>query len=197
MAMSTLRQWHWISSAICLISMLLFAVTGITLNHASQISAQPRTLQHRTALPSDLLLQLRELAHEDMAPLPPAARAWLNQQLPQRIGAQPAEWSEQDVYLSLPRPGGDAWLAIDLASGQLEYEHIDRGWVAYFNDLHKGRHAGAAWSWFIDLFALACVVFCVSGLLLLQRYSAQRSGTWPMVALGLLIPFLIAFLFVH
>ena len=27
-------RWHWISAAICLIGMLLFAVTGITLNHA-------------------------------------------------------------------------------------------------------------------------------------------------------------------
>ena len=26
-----MRQWHWISAAICLIGMLLFAVTGITL----------------------------------------------------------------------------------------------------------------------------------------------------------------------
>ncbi|WP_375269584.1 PepSY-associated TM helix domain-containing protein, partial [Phenylobacterium sp.] len=27
-------RWHWISAAICLIGMMLFAVTGITLNHA-------------------------------------------------------------------------------------------------------------------------------------------------------------------
>ena len=25
-----LHQWHWISSALCLISMVLFSVTGIT-----------------------------------------------------------------------------------------------------------------------------------------------------------------------
>ena len=35
----TLHQWHWISSAICLIGMLLFAFTGITLNHAADIAA--------------------------------------------------------------------------------------------------------------------------------------------------------------
>jgi len=29
-----LRQWHWISSAVCLVLMLLFAASGITLNHA-------------------------------------------------------------------------------------------------------------------------------------------------------------------
>jgi hypothetical protein len=30
-----LYRWHWISSAACLIGMLLFTVTGLTLNHAA------------------------------------------------------------------------------------------------------------------------------------------------------------------
>ena len=37
----TLLRWHWISSAVCLIGMLLFAVTGLTLNHAAKIEAKP------------------------------------------------------------------------------------------------------------------------------------------------------------
>src|ERR1044072_7656759 len=39
-----LRQWHWISSAICLAGLLLFAVTGFTLNHAGLIEAMPETI---------------------------------------------------------------------------------------------------------------------------------------------------------
>jgi hypothetical protein len=35
-------EWHWINSAVCLIGMLLFAVTGLTLNHAAKIEAKPR-----------------------------------------------------------------------------------------------------------------------------------------------------------
>jgi len=27
-------RWHWISAAICLVGMILFAITGVTLNHA-------------------------------------------------------------------------------------------------------------------------------------------------------------------
>ena len=50
---------------------------------------------------------------------------------------------EDEVYLSLPRPGGDAWLRLNLADGEIEYERTDRGWLSYFNDLHKGRHTGA------------------------------------------------------
>ena len=52
--LGTLRQWHWISSALCLAGMLLFAVTGITLNHATQIEAKPRVINHQAQLPEAL-----------------------------------------------------------------------------------------------------------------------------------------------
>ena len=97
----------------------------------------------------------------------------------------------------LPRPGGDAWLRIDLADGGAEYESTDRGWISYLNDLHKGRNAGPAWSWFIDIFAGACLVFCVTGFFILQMHAGRRPMTWPMVGLGLLVPCLLALLLVH
>lgn len=50
-----LHQWHWISSALCLIGMLMFTITGLTLNHAARIEASPST-EHRTlTLPPALL----------------------------------------------------------------------------------------------------------------------------------------------
>ena len=32
-----LHTWHWMSSAISLIGLFLFAITGFTLNHATEI----------------------------------------------------------------------------------------------------------------------------------------------------------------
>ncbi len=113
------------------------------------------------------------------------------------ISLRRGEWSGDELYVALHRPGGDAWLAIDLGSGELLYELTDRGWIAYFNDLHKGRDTGPAWRWFIDVFAVACVVFCGSGLLLLQRQAARRPSTWPVVGLGVVIPLLLLIAFVH
>ncbi|MFC3607826.1 PepSY-associated TM helix domain-containing protein [Stutzerimonas tarimensis] len=193
----TLRQWHWISSALCLVGMLLFSVTGITLNHAGQIESRPVVTSHVSQLPDHLLTPLQTAPPEDDAPLPAALHDWLEAELGLRLAGRTPEWSDGELYIALPRPGGDAWLALDIEAGELEYEATDRGWVAYLNDLHKGRHTGAAWSLFIDLFAVACVVFSLSGLLLLQRYAGGRPTTWPLVGLGLVIPLLLALLFIH
>jgi hypothetical protein len=194
--LGSVREWHWISSAICLVGMLLFAITGITLNHAAQIKATPVITTVEAQLPADLIAAI-DIPVDEKAPLPVSVRNWLEESQSISVGSQLAEWSEDDVYLSLPRPGGDAWLSIDLTSGEMLYELTERGWISYFNDLHKGRNTGAAWSWFIDVFSVLCIIFCVTGLILLKRYSSGRPATWPMVGVGLVLPWVLILLFMH
>lgn len=194
--LGSLREWHWISSAICLVGMLLFAVTGITLNHAAQIKAKPEIVTIEAEIPADVISAIA-LPTDEKAVLPDVLIDWLAQTQDISVSNQLAEWSEDEIYLSLPRPGGDAWLSIDLASGELVYEVTDRGWISYFNDLHKGRNTGTAWSWFIDAFAVVCIIFCITGLLLLKRYAGGRPTTWPLVALGLVLPWVLILLFIH
>ena len=193
----TLHQWHWISSAVCLVGMLLFAATGITLNHAAKIEGSPRVDNRALVLPAPLLRALPAEPVEGSAPLPRPVADWLSDALDTPVGRREAEWSDTEVYLSMPGPGHDAWLSIDRGSGEVEYERTDRGAISYLNDLHKGRNTGPAWGWFIDIFALACVVFTITGLLLLQMHARQRPTTWPWVGLGLLVPVLLALLFIH
>ncbi|WP_243694003.1 MULTISPECIES: PepSY-associated TM helix domain-containing protein [unclassified Stenotrophomonas] len=192
----TLHQWHWISSAVCLIGMLLFSITGITLNHASKIEAKPQVQNLQLELPAPVLKALGT-REDGNAPLPARVSDWLSARLDVSIGQRPAEWSPEEVYLSMPGPGADAWLSIDRQTGAVEFEKTRRGWVSYFNDLHKGRNAGPGWGWFLDLFAVACLVFCITGLFLLHLHARQRRMTWPLVGLGLLIPLLIALLLIH
>jgi hypothetical protein len=192
----SVREWHWISSAICLIGMLLFAVTGITLNHAADIKATPEIITKEAQLPAEILAAI-SVPDAEKAPLPETLRAWLADTQKIEVRNQLAEWSEDEIYLSLPRPGGDAWLSMDLTSGELLYELTDRGWVSYFNDLHKGRNTPVIWSWFLDFFAIACIIFCITGLLLLKRYASGRPATWPMVGLGLVAPWVLILLFIH
>ena len=192
----TLHQWHWISASICLVGMLLFSVTGITLNHAAQIEGKPEVVNITDRVPATLL-KAQPARAEGKAPLPVGLRGWLRDKHGIVAAEREAEWSAEEVYLSLPGPGNNAWLSIQRADGALEYERTDRGTLSWRNDLHKGRNTGTAWSWFIDVFAVACVVFTVTGLFLLQLHARQRRATWPLVVLGLLIPMVLALLFIH
>lgn len=195
--MRQLYQWHWISSALCLVGLLLFAVTGVTLNHAGQIEAAPQVMDRAVTLPPPLRGQVVGEDERKAAPLPDAVAAWLDDALQAGVAGRAGEWSADEIYLSLPRPGGDGWLSIDRATGEVQYEVTRRGVVAYLNDLHKGRNAGPVWGWFIDVFALACLVFAVTGLFLLKFHAARRVSTWPLVALGVVLPVLLALLFIH
>lgn len=190
-----LHTWHWVSSAICLIGMLLFSITGITLNHAGQIEANPRTTRVTEQLPDELLAAVE--SSRGQPTLASNVSDWLDERLSERTRKGTLDWSEDELYVALPRPGGDAWLSIDLASGEFEYERTDRGWISYFNDLHKGRHTGAVWSGFIDVFAIASLVFCITGLLLLQLHAKHRPATWPTVGFGLAIMLVIMIVFIH
>lgn len=199
-----LHEWHWISSAICLIGMLLFAVTGFTLNHAGQIESKPKVESRDAQLPPDLLEKLQQAqkqglqaAGKDAVGMPADVDGWLAQQIKVSAKGFAVEWSEDEAYVPMPRPGGDAWLRVDLKEGSVEYEKTDRGWISYLNDLHKGRNTGGAWSLFIDIFAIGCLVFCITGLLILKMHAQRRPMTWPMVGLGLVLPALLVLLLVH
>ena len=72
-----------------------------------------------------------------------------------------------------------------------------RGAVAYLNDLHKGRNTGTVWFWFLDIFSVACVVFSLTGLWLLQIHAGKRASTWPLTVLGFVVPAVIALVFIH
>ncbi|WP_160153979.1 PepSY-associated TM helix domain-containing protein [Microbulbifer sp. ALW1] len=193
----TVRQWHWISSAVCLVGILLFAITGITLNHAGEIPATPKLVSHELVVPEALIQDWRpaELVEPH---LPADLIEWLAEEhrilVPRR---HRGDWDDGEFYIAMPKPGGDAWLSLVPETGELIFESTDRGWIAYFNDLHKGRDTGSAWRWYLDVFAVACVVFCLTGFWLLWQQSSRRVSTWPITALGVLIPLVIALVFIH
>lgn len=200
--LKAILPWHWISSALTLAGLLAFALTGITLNHAGSIEAKPALRSGEFELsPAERDVLARDApagVASRRAPLPIA----LTPALQERLGldwdaATEAEWSVDEVYLSLPRPGGDAWLRVERSTGAVEWEDSDRGVIAWLNDLHKARHTGAAWRWFIDIFAIACAFAAISGLLLLALHARRRPSTWPLVAVGLVLPLLLAIYAAH
>ncbi|GLK48361.1 membrane protein [Brevundimonas intermedia] len=192
-----LHSWHWISAAVSLVGLLLFAFTGITLNHAASIPADPVTVEQTAALPAPLVERLADFPEETTDPVPDAVARWSAQTLKAEIAGKPTETTAEEIYVALPTPGGDGWVTIDRSTGDVLHEKTTRGWIAYLNDLHKGRNAGGVWFWFIDVFAVACVIFALTGLGLMWLHAKGRPSTWPLAALGLLIPVVIALIFIH
>jgi hypothetical protein len=191
----TMHLWHWISAAVCFAALILFTVTGITLNHASSFGATPVVKTHEVKLEQP---ELGLFTGADVqADLPPPLRSWLEKEFAVDLGNATAEWSDEELYLSAPGPGRDAWIAIDRATFMARSETTDRGWLAYFNDLHKGRNTGRVWTFFIDLIAAACLFFSLTGLVLLVIQARQRRSTWPLVTGGVVLVFALMIFFAH
>lgn len=176
--------------------MMLFALTGLTLNHAAAIDGTPVVREVKATLPPPLLRTLAAPT-ADKAPLPAPVTRHLADAIGLDATGKAVEWSDGEAYVALPRPGGDAWISIDRTTGAVTAETTTRGWISYLNDLHKGRNAGSVWFWFIDLFGVACLVFTLTGLFILQLHARNRRSTWPLVGAGLAIPVLIALLTIH
>ena len=177
-----MRQWHWISAAICLIGMLLFAITGITLNHASQIESKPQVTARTAQVPDDLLRagEGREGRGEAAA----AARR-CGHGSPQALGVQVGEPRRRMVAgdLRLAAASGRRRVARDRSRHRrsaLRAAPIAAGSPSSTTCTRAGI-PGPRGRGFIDVFAVACIVFCLTGLVLLQLLAGQRPSTWPLV----------------
>ena len=192
----TTHLLHWISAAVCFAALALFTITGVTLNHAGSIGGQPIVTTHAAQVPAALRGALGPHADDDQELAPPL-RKWIEAELRVPAGDASIEWSDEELYLSAPGPGRDAWASIDRASGAAKSESTDRGWIAWLNDLHKGRNTGLAWRIFIDVVAAAVLFFSLTGLVLLQIQARQRPSTWPLVVGGSVFALVLMIFFVH
>jgi hypothetical protein len=191
----TMHLWHWISAAVCFAALTLFTITGITLNHASAISAEPEVSSGTAQLPENLRGMLASSPESEAAPA--EIVAWAEDEFNVSLRDASSEVSEEELYLSAPGPGRDAWVSIDRASGAAKFEKTDRGWLAYFNDLHKGRNTGISWTIFIDVVAAAVLFFSLTGLVLLWIQARQRKSTWPLVGGGIALVTALMIFFAH
>jgi len=179
--------------------MILFSVTGITLNHAAFFESSPTEITAEAVIPDSVLKALPAITDDvEVPPLPGILINWIDEHVEHELpmSALKPEWNEYEIYVQQPLPGGDQWMSIDLATGDLMYSHTDRGIVAWLNDLHKGRNTSLIWIWFIDIFAVATLIFCITGLLLLQIHAKRRPSTWYITGAGIVLPGIIAWFFI-
>ncbi len=171
------RTVHIYISMFVLLIFLFFALTGITLNHPEwQLAAGKSAQSQQLQLPESLQrLPFGEDALENAKAAGQIAD-WLRteHQVEGAVFAFNYEPDEQLLELDFKQPAGFANAQIELTAGAVQLDLEFAGYLTLLNDLHKGRYAGSAWKWLIDIVAVCCLIFAISGFYLLWRQPSRR-----------------------
>src|SRR5678815_4653739 len=146
---------------------LLFAVTGLTLNHQDFGWGEPQLKSSVITLPMELL------AHPD--------RTVLGNQLRGALGLRSkiTDYREDpdQIQITFAVPGHRTVATIHRADGMADIETETRGLLGKLDDLHKGFDSGPVWYWLIDITAVLLTVSSLTGMItLLSLRARRRSG---------------------
>ena len=186
-----MRAIHSYSSMFVLVLLLFFALTGITLNHPDLLHSNTGKQARQFSLPLPEALQIEALpespAQQDA--LANAIRRWLidEHQLKASVFSYQFDLDEAYLELDFKRPAGYASVQVDFAQATAEVDMEFGGYLALLNDLHKGRNAGLSWLLLIDLTAIACVVFALTGFYLLLKQPSRRPIGNSLALLGVFL----------
>ncbi len=175
------RWIHFYLSAAGFVGILFFAVTGLTLNHADRFEAGEPVVREAAGTLDPRLLAPGEAAER-------VDRLGVVEKLRGEYGAHGlvrefrVDENEITVMFSGPAYSADAY--VERATGKLTLQESRRTAVALFDDLHKGRHAGGAWSVVVDVFAVATAVSAATGMWLLCYVRKRRAVGFLAAALG-------------
>lgn len=189
---SLCRWLHVYVSSALLGLLLLFAVTGFTLNHADWFDSRADSGVVEIVLP-DAQSQMLTGALHNQAPLIAYLSRHHGLSQPRSVEV---DLEAEEISLDYPLPAGFTFVTVVPADALLEIEYQTGTLIAWLNDLHKGRHTGAVWSLVIDLSALLMTFFALTGAALLLQNPKYRSGGGISVIAGLLAPWLIAGLWI-
>ena len=183
----TTRLIHvYVSSALFFL-LIMFSLTGITLNRQWYHAAGAES----AALSKPLPAALHPLSHEKSAELV----AWITEtwHLPAPDSLN-FDTEFDEVSLDYQLPAGYAYVTITAGEATVDYKRGSL--LGLLNDLHKGRHTGPVWTWVIDLSAGACIAFAITGFVLLLQKRRRRTVTLVCAAIGAATPAFIVWWFV-
>ena len=131
---------HIYLSMVGFVLTLLFAVTGLTLNHQDFGFGEPVLDTRQIDVPAELAAKGGDAL---VAP-------WLKGNL--SIGTPMSDYREDDqqIQVTFAAPGHRTVVTIERAAHTAVVEREVRGWLGKLDDLHKGFDSGPVWFWIID-----------------------------------------------
>jgi hypothetical protein len=171
------RTIHIYLTMLGLLVLLLFGITGFTVNHEDWFGATtPRVHDSEGKIPADLLARGDSLH--------------IVERLRQDFHITGAMTSYDDLGDSIEvafKDPGQLWnVEINKAAGDAKIHVEAFNFIAVIDNLHRGRYTGPAWHWVIDISALLIVVACFTGVVLWLTLPKRRKLGLAAVALGVL-----------
>ncbi|MBA60886.1 MAG: peptidase [Planctomycetaceae bacterium] len=172
------RWLHIYLSMISFATLMLFAITGITLNHPGWFGADQEFITDESgSINTDWIS-----GDIDRLAIVESLRVQHNLK-----GAVSEFVSDEfECMVVFKGPGYAADVFIDRNSGDYTLTQISTGAVAILNDLHKGRDSGIAWSWVIDISAILMILVSITGLVLLFYLKKRRRSGLIVTFFGLI-----------
>jgi len=193
---SVCRMIHIYVSTALFSLLIFFCVTGLLLNHLPWISNDGKlTGVKEGTLPKIVTRALNKDKSPTNAML--VVQPYLSQRYKlDELASFDWDKDANELILDYPVPAGYALVIIDTHLFNYSIEYQQANLMSILNDLHKGRHSGAVWSWIIDITAVLVCIFSFTGLIILfQNKKKRRFGLW-LTLFGSLTPIIIYCLFV-
>lgn len=188
MSLNSVTRWmrwlHIYTAAPVLALMLLFAVTGLLLNHNDWSLGTTEQHQHEFELPQELLEQnWGEGSTETTLSL----LLWLEKNHGIRGVDIEIEWETEEelVIVTLEGPHGAYSVEAYPSEGIVEVFQRQLPVLEMLNNLHRGKHVTGLWRLLTDISAIFMVLFCLSGFWLVLINRAQRVPASGWISLGL------------
>lgn len=186
------RWLHIYLSMFGMATVLFFSVTGLTLNHPDwffeentrSVSGTLNTDWLNTGNPPPSDWDEYDFSHT-VEKLQVAEFLRLEHRLTGSVSDFLA--FEDECEVTFQGPGYAATARIDRATGDYTLDVTANDLVTIMNDLHKGRHSGATWSWVIDVSAILSALIAVSGFLLIFFLKLKRRSGLVVSVVGLAV----------
>ena len=171
---SVLRWLHIYTSMVSLLAVLFFAATGVTLNHPDWLAAE-RTEESSGTLPAAWKTE------KGIDWLVVAEHLRASHHVRGAVAVRTED--DREAALTFRAPGYSADAYVDVRKGSYRLTVSYQGAIGMVNDLHRGRDAGRAWAWLIDVAGVFLVLLSLTGLgLLFYLRKVRLSGLVTLAA---------------
>jgi uncharacterized protein len=185
----TTQKWtrliHVYTSMICLLIVLFFSATGLTLNHPTwgaktTVSTAAGTMpaSWKSGDTIDWLTVSEHLrSANDVTGL---------------VNDHRSDGSQATIVFK--GPGYSATGVIDEKVGSYQLTTEREGFLGMMNDMHKGRNTTSSWKWLIDIIAVVLIVISLSGLVLQFFLRRRRRSAYITAGLGVALTLVLMYL---